>query len=103
MARIETPRRVRGTQDIFGEEQRRFARYDRNRDGIITRDEMLSTRSKAFKTLDKDGNNLLSFEEWAAATADRFVEADGDRDGRVTPAEFAKTAPPPRPAAKCRC
>ncbi len=25
MARIETPRRVRGTQDIFGEEQRRFA------------------------------------------------------------------------------
>ena len=26
MARIETPRRVRGTQDIFGDEQRRFAR-----------------------------------------------------------------------------
>ncbi|MCU6456080.1 histidine--tRNA ligase [Sphingomonas sp. A2-49] len=25
MARIETPRRVRGTQDIFGEEQRRFS------------------------------------------------------------------------------
>jgi histidyl-tRNA synthetase len=26
MARIQTPQRVRGTQDIFGEEQRRFAR-----------------------------------------------------------------------------
>ncbi|WP_109809598.1 histidine--tRNA ligase [Sphingosinithalassobacter portus] len=26
MARIETPNRVRGTQDIFGEDQRRFAR-----------------------------------------------------------------------------
>jgi len=26
MARTETPRRVRGTQDIFGDEQRRFAR-----------------------------------------------------------------------------
>lgn len=25
MARIETPKRIRGTQDIFGEEQRRFA------------------------------------------------------------------------------
>ncbi|SFO40168.1 histidine--tRNA ligase [Sphingomonas sp. OK281] len=25
MAKIETPRRIRGTQDIFGEEQRRFA------------------------------------------------------------------------------
>lgn len=26
MSRIETPRRIRGTQDIFGDEQRRFAR-----------------------------------------------------------------------------
>ena len=26
MARIETPRPIRGTQDIFGDEQRRFAR-----------------------------------------------------------------------------
>ena len=26
MARIETPQRIRGTQDIFGDEQRRFAR-----------------------------------------------------------------------------
>ncbi len=26
MARIETPRRIRGTQDIFGDEERRFAR-----------------------------------------------------------------------------
>ena len=25
MARIETPKRIRGTQDIFGDEQRRFA------------------------------------------------------------------------------
>src|SRR5882757_9072988 len=26
MARVETPKRIRGTQDIFGDEQRRFAR-----------------------------------------------------------------------------
>ena len=26
MARIETPKRIRGTQDIFGDDQRRFAR-----------------------------------------------------------------------------
>ena len=26
MARIETPRPIRGTQDIFGDDQRRFAR-----------------------------------------------------------------------------
>jgi Ca2+-binding EF-hand superfamily protein len=84
-------------------EQRRFARYDRDRDGIITRNEMMASRVKAFKVLDKDGNNLLSFEEWAVATGDRFAAADLDKNGRVTAAEFAATAPKPKPAAKCRC
>ena len=51
-------------------EQRRFFRYDRNRDWRITRTEMLSTRSDGFRKLDKDGNNLLDFEEWAVATVD---------------------------------
>ena len=49
-------------------EQQRFFRYDRNRDLKITRDEMLSTRVDEFRKLDKDGNNLLTFEEWAVAT-----------------------------------
>ncbi|MDX3909991.1 MAG: EF-hand domain-containing protein [Sphingobium sp.] len=84
-------------------EQRRFARYDRNRDGIITRQEMLSTRTKAFKALDKDGDNLLSFEEWAVATSERYVAADADKDGKVTPPEFAATAPKAKPKAACRC
>ena len=34
-------------------EQKRFGRYDRNRDGFITRVEMLGSRVKAFKALDK--------------------------------------------------
>jgi len=42
-------------------EERRFARYDRNGDRIITREELLASRTKAFKALDKDGNNLLTF------------------------------------------
>lgn len=84
-------------------EQRRFARYDRNRDGVILRNEMMASRVKPFKQLDKDGNNLLSFEEWAVATGDRFAAADLDKNGRVTPAEFAATAPKPKPVAKCRC
>ena len=84
-------------------EQRRFGRYDRNRDGVITREEMLSSRTKAFRKLDKDGNNLLSFEEWAVATADRFGEADSNKDGKLSSAEFAVTAPPVKAKAKCRC
>lgn len=84
-------------------EEKRFARYDRNRDGVITRIEMLGSRTKAFKALDKDGDNLLSFEEWAVATSDRFGAADTDKDGKLTPAEFAATAPKRAVKAKCKC
>jgi len=86
-------------------EELRFFRYDRNRDRLITRNEMLSTRSDAFRDLDVDGNNLLTFEEWAVATVDRFEGADADGNGRLTPREFATTAPKPaakkKPACKC--
>jgi len=85
-------------------EQRRFFRYDRNRDLRISRNEMLSTRTDAFRKLDKDGNNLLTFEEWAVATVDRFEGADLDGDNQLTQREFASTAPKKsaaRPA--CRC
>lgn len=85
-------------------EQRRFFRYDRNRDLVITRNEMLSTRSDGFRKLDKDGNNLLTFEEWAVTTADRFDGADADGNGKLTQREFAATAPklvPGKPACKC--
>jgi Ca2+-binding EF-hand superfamily protein len=64
---------------------------------------MMGSRTKAFKALDKDGDNLLSFEEWAVATSDRFAAADADKDGKLTPAEFATTAPKRSAKPKCRC
>ena len=85
-------------------EQRRFFRYDRDRDLKITRNEMLSSRTAAFRKLDTDGNNLLAFEEWAVATAQRFDGADADGNRILTQEEFATTAPKRRakkPA--CRC
>ena len=85
-------------------EEQRFFRYDRNRDRRVTRNEMLSTRSEAFRKLDRDGNNLLDFEEWAVATGNRFDKADANGDRELDMAEFRSTAP--RPAAKkpaCRC
>jgi len=85
-------------------EQRRFFRYDRNRDLVITRNEMLSTRSDGFRKLDADGNNLLTFEEWAVTTVDRFEGADADGNGKLTQREFSATAPklaPRKPACKC--
>ena len=84
-------------------EQRRFFRYDRNRDLTITRQEMLSTRTSAFRKLDTDGNNLLTFEEWAATTADRFSGMDGNGDGKLNAAEFATSAPKPKRRTSCNC
>ena len=83
-------------------EQQRFFRYDRDRDLRITRNEMLSTRTNAFRDLDKDGNNLLTFEEWAVTTVERFEQADADRNGELNQKEFATTAPKAA-APTCRC
>ena len=84
-------------------EERRFARYDKDRNGTIARTEMLGSRVKDFRKLDTNGDNFLAFDEWAIATAKRFDGADKDRSGTLTPGEFATTAPKPRAKPRCRC
>ena len=84
-------------------ETQRFNRYDRNRDELVSRLEMMSSRTKDFKKLDKDNNNLLTFEEWAAATGDRFAKADGNADKLLTRKEFLSTRPKRAAPPKCRC
>ena len=68
----------------------------------ITRNEMLSTRTDAFRDLDADGNNLLTFEEWAVTTSQRFDQADANGDRELTQKEFATTAPRPS-STRCNC
>lgn len=83
-------------------EERRFGKLDRDGDRLISRNEMLATRTRDFRKLDVDGNNLLTFEEWAVATANRFRAADRDGNFFLTPQEFATTRPKPKkPACKC--
>ncbi len=92
--------------DELTREQRRFGRYDRDSDGRISRNEMLSTRTSSFRDLDKDGNNLLTFEEWAHTTVEKFEYADVNQNDWLSPAEFRRTAPPSRKSAKrhrCAC
>lgn len=84
-------------------EQRRFGRLDRDRDGRITRNEMLAPRVRDFRKLDADGNNLLTFEEWAVATSNRFKAADANGDLSLNAAEFATTKPKERKKPACRC
>jgi len=84
-------------------EQRRFDRLDKNRDSKITRTEALTPRAAAFRKLDADGNNLLSFEEWAVRTSNRFKGADKNGDSTLDRAEFATTKPkrPAKPGCNC--
>ncbi len=84
-------------------EEQRFFRYDRDRDRRITRNEMLSTRTDAFRDLDTDGNNLLTFEEWAVATSERFAGMDKDGNAWLNAVEFATSAPRARATPRCSC
>ena len=84
-------------------EEKRFNRYDKDRNEVISRIEMMASRSKDFKKLDTDNNNLLSFEEWAIKTSDKFAGADGDKNGKLTRSEFATTAPKPKAKPSCAC
>jgi hypothetical protein len=72
-------------------EEKRFARYDRNKDGKVDRDEYLLARRKAFARLDTDGDGKLSFEEYAVKTSAKFATADGDKSGALDASEFATT------------
>ena len=57
-------------------EQKRFDRYDK----------------------DRDGDGKLSFDEWAVKATTKFATADRDRSGAMNAAEFATTAVKRRPA-----
>ena len=101
-------RGLRGPQlpvvDEASREERRFNRVDRDRDGRVTRNEMLGLRVAAYRKLDADGNNLLSFEEWAVKTGNRFKGADANGDGALSRVEFTATKPRERPQqARPRC
>lgn len=74
-------------------EEKRFSRYDKNKDGKVQIDEYLAARRKNFDKLDLDHNGALSFPEYAAEAIDKFKGAGGAK-GFLTEAEFATTAPP---------
>lgn len=84
-------------------EQKRFDRYDKDRNATITREEYLAPRRKAFVKLDRDGDGRLSFDEWGVKTTDRFATADRDRSATLTAAEFATTRPKRSAKARCVC
>ncbi len=84
-------------------EEKRFNRYDKDRDASITRDEYLAARRKAFAKLDVNGDGRLDFDEWAVKATTKFAAADRDKSGAMNAAEFATTAVRRKAPARAKC
>ena len=84
-------------------EERRFGRADKDKDGRITRDELMQPRRKAFAKLDTNGNGTLSFDEWAVKTGDKFSGADADGSGWLSAREYETTKAKPAKKKACAC
>lgn len=83
-------------------EEKRFSRYDKNKDGKVQSDEHLAARRRNYEKLDADHNGALSFQEYAVKGIEKF-NAAGGRKGWLSPAEFVATAPPPAKRKACSC
>ena len=72
-------------------EEKRFDRYDKDRNDLVSTEEYLASRRKAYAKLDANGDGRLSFEEWAKKTTDKFAKADADASKSLSRGEFATT------------
>ena len=72
-------------------EEKRFGRYDKDKDGKVSREEFLAARRKAWTKLDVNGDGKLDFNEWSVKTSERFANADGDKSATLTAEEFVNT------------
>ena len=62
-------------------QEKRFSRYDKNKDGKVESEEYFAARRKNFEKLDLDHNGALSFQEYAVKGIEKFQGADNDRSG----------------------
>jgi hypothetical protein len=72
-------------------EEKRFNRYDKDKNGAVSRDEYLLSRRKAYAKLDVNGDGVLSFDEYAVKAVAKFAKADSDRNTALNRTEFAST------------
>jgi hypothetical protein len=72
-------------------EEKRFSRYDKDKNGAVARDEYLVARQKNFAKLDLNRDGKLGFDEYAVKAVAKFGAADKDRNGALNAAEFATT------------
>ena len=83
--------------------EKRFSRYDHDKNGKVEAAEYLAARQRNFQKLDADHSGALSFQEYAVKGIEKFNTADHGRKGWLTEAELATTAPPPPKHKSCSC
>lgn len=84
-------------------EEKRFARYDKDKNGAVAKDEYLAGRLKGFQKLDLNRDGRLSFDEYAVKGVQKFAAADRDRSGQLNAGEFATTRVVRKAKAKPKC
>jgi Ca2+-binding EF-hand superfamily protein len=84
-------------------EEKRFNRFDKDKNGGVSRDEYLQSRHKAYAKLDINGDGKLSFEEYATKTVLKFAKADSDQTGVLNRSEFSATRPIRKSKPKPNC
>lgn len=95
---------ARPPRDFGGEDAlERLRAADANKDGAITRQELLAHRVKEWPRLDRNGDGAFSKDDLPGFARDRWDSGrlvtmrqtyDTDRDGRISRAEFASGPTP---------
>ncbi len=75
----------------LSKEEKRFNRYDKDKNGAVAKAEYLASRQKAYTKLDVNGDGVLSFDEYAVKTVKKFAAADRDKTGSLNRSEFSTT------------
>ena len=63
---------------------KRFARLDRNNDGLLQADEMAGPRARRFKAFDTNGDGEVTLAEFTKGSLAAFDRNDTNHDGTLT-------------------
>ena len=91
---LDVNRDNRISRDEWHGTRTNFDLLDDNRDGMLTRAEVLGSEPPPdlFTSVDVNRNGAITRDEWHWSRAS-FDRLDDNRDGRLTPQEFADTVP----------
>jgi hypothetical protein len=91
------------TATEFSKEEKRFNRYDKDKNGAVAKEEYFLSRRKAYAKLDVNSDGVLSFNEYAVKTLTKFTKADGDKSGGLNRGEFSTTRVIRKEKPKLKC